>query len=556
MKKASLYLLIIVTAGSTFVAFWTYQKYFKKEEQTFLSFTVERGDLQEIVRARGQVVAENDFNLEFTYPSMIERVFVTEGQVVRGGTPLLKTDTREFELEVKRLQAEIRLSQASLASAKAQAAQFRAARDAQTAKLSEIQKGVRPEELQIREADVNLAAQQLASSRQALQESLQQACATADSLIRNTTDQLFLNAGSSDPDLIFTTTDSSVEQKADLGRVSIEGALTDCKNVIEDLADPEDPSTALTDVTSILTEVRIFLDTLTLALASSVPTVDIPQSSLDAWKTALSRARGEIDRVSLSLILAEEKWRVAAANLSIMQKTLDLARAGSLEEQVAAQAALVRQAEANIAAQDALVEQFEAAVAVAKAAVEAVQEKIRKSTLYAPVEVRVAKIWIKSQEVARPGVTAISLETTGHKIQADISELDIGKILTTTHTSVLVTFDAFPERTYMGNFLSVDPRQILKEGDTYYRMNIGIEKHGDEIRTGMSADVLIQTRKKEAVLILPELVVSKKDGKSVVTVLQDGIWREEEIQTGISDGEKIEIISGLQEGAVVVVSAD
>ena len=35
------------------------------------------------------------------------------------------------------------------------------------------------------------------------------------------------------------------------------------------------------------------------------------------------------------------------------------------------------------------------------------------------------------------------------------------------------------------------PKEIIKEGDKYYRTNIYVDEHGIEIRSGMNADLVI-----------------------------------------------------------------
>ena len=83
-----------------------------------------------------------------------------------------------------------------------------------------------------------------------------------------------------------------------------------------------------------------------------------------------------------------------------------------------------------------------------------------------------------------------------------------------------------------------------------------VEPHGFEIRSGMSADLEILISSKDSALKIPELVVYKRNDKEFVIVFEEGRNKEAEVETGISDGESIEIIKGLVEGQTVVVSAD
>lgn len=192
------------------------------------------------------------------------------------------------------------------------------------------------------------------------------------------------------------------------------------------------------------------------------------------------------------------------------------------------------------------------------------RENIRKSTIYAPAAAKIIKVWFEEREIFRPGQTAVSLSTSGYKIQADISELDIGKIREVDGNDVLIELDAFPGQEFNGKITSVEPEEVIKEGDKYYRVNIFMEKQEITIRSGMSADLVIQTSFKEDTLKIPEFAVYEKEDKEFVKILGrdqqkvDSIdsLQEVEIETGISDGELIEVIKGLEEGQIVVVSAD
>ena len=106
----------------------------------------------------------------------------------------------------------------------------------------------------------------------------------------------------------------------------------------------------------------------------------------------------------------------------------------------------------------------------------------------------------------------------------------------------------------MGSVVSVDPKEIIKDSDKYYRINLYFDVHGMEVRTGMSADLAILISSKQAVVRLPALAIYSKDGKKYVKVLESGGVKEVEVVTGISDGTNIEIIRGVSAGETVAIS--
>ncbi|MBI5306183.1 hypothetical protein HZB04_01160 [Candidatus Wolfebacteria bacterium] len=73
MKKISYYVIAVIGVGILISSFWVYQKYFKSKSAEFFEFKVERGDIQEIIKARGEVAAIKDVDLEFPFPGTIEK---------------------------------------------------------------------------------------------------------------------------------------------------------------------------------------------------------------------------------------------------------------------------------------------------------------------------------------------------------------------------------------------------------------------------------------------------------------------------------------------------
>src|SRR5574337_1299023 len=149
MKRISLYLLIIVVAGGAFVSYWAYVRYFQKPVAKPLTYQVARGDLKDLLHARGEVAAEREYDLAFNAFGTVAEVPVQEGQVVKQGDLLMRLDTTSLELEMKKLFAVQLQAKAAVNSANSQLTQATAARDAVAAKLDELKRGTRPEELQV-----------------------------------------------------------------------------------------------------------------------------------------------------------------------------------------------------------------------------------------------------------------------------------------------------------------------------------------------------------------------------------------------------------------------
>jgi multidrug efflux pump subunit AcrA (membrane-fusion protein) len=77
------------------------------------------------------------------------------------------------------------------------------------------------------------------------------------------------------------------------------------------------------------------------------------------------------------------------------------------------------------------------------------------------------------------------------------------------------------------------------------------------LKPEMTANVVIVAAEKENMPIVPVAAIERRGKEHFVTVEKEsGITEERAVKTGISDGEFMEILSGLSEGERVVVSSD
>jgi macrolide-specific efflux system membrane fusion protein len=92
-------------------------------------------------------------------------------------------------------------------------------------------------------------------------------------------------------------------------------------------------------------------------------------------------------------------------------------------------------------------------------------------------------------------------------------------------------------------------------GVVVYDVKIGIDEPAQGLRVGMSATADIITDQREGVLIIPSRAVTKNSsGNQVVKVMVGEEVVERTVVTGLDDGLDVEIVEGLNEGEVVVIS--
>ncbi len=135
-------------------------------------------------------------------------------------------------------------------------------------------------------------------------------------------------------------------------------------------------------------------------------------------------------------------------------------------------------------------------------------------------------------------------------ITITIDELDILSL--ETGQEALVTLDAFPGQSFEGEVTSIDTSGTNSGGSTKFTAKITINRE-ENMLAGMNASVVITLDTKEGVLSVPEAALVEENGRVYVYTGYDEesetLEDLTEVTTGVSDGENVEILSGLSEGS-------
>jgi len=512
MKKISYIIIVAVIVGVAVSSFWAYDRYFKEKDNGLLSFKVERGSIKEDVNVIGEAVSQKEFDLQFSRSGIIDRIFVSEGQLVVAGTALIRLETIDFVLEVNRLSA-------TLAQAKAN--------------LEKLIAGATKEDISISKTEVDNKEIALLNARKSLINKLRDAYSKSDDAVRNKADRLFNSPRSSNPKISVIVSEDWLKSDVESRRIVLEKLLTSWELSLNTFSVNSDIPTIVNVTDKNLEEVRAFLEKMAFLVNGLTSNAVFSQATIDGYRSDIWVARSNINTAITNLITAGEKLTTAQSNLNLAEQELTLKITGTRAEDIEIARSKIKEIESSIAI---------------------TKEKIRKSTLYSPGMVKIEKIWLEKGELFRPGNTAISLSTSGIKIQADVSELEIGNIRASNGNDVSIEFDAFPKKIFTGKVISIEPQKVVKDGDTYYRINVYLDTQDESIRAGMSANLAVKISSITDVLKIPEITVFQKGGKDFVTVLENGKQIKREVKVGISDGESVEILNGLSEGETVIIN--
>jgi len=133
-----------------------------------------------------------------------------------------------------------------------------------------------------------------------------------------------------------------------------------------------------------------------------------------------------------------------------------------------------------------------------------------------------------------------------------VDEIDVGKLRLGMPVEIKV--GALPTDKVTGKLVKVSPKAHKDEGSTVFDVEIDLDDVGDaRLRAGYSANADIIITKKENILLVPERLVTFVNDSSFVEVQDSlGIISKIPVETGLSDGIKIEVTNGLSEGQQLV----
>lgn len=135
-------------------------------------------------------------------------------------------------------------------------------------------------------------------------------------------------------------------------------------------------------------------------------------------------------------------------------------------------------------------------------------------------------------------------------VQIQVDELDIRTL--ETGMEATVTLDALPGSSFTGAVTAINPYGENSGGNTKYTVTVTLPRD-EKMRSGMNASVKITTGVSGTVPTVPAAAVVFDAGKSWLYTgyneKTDTLTDPVEIQTGLSDGSLVELLSGLSEGS-------
>ncbi len=137
-------------------------------------------------------------------------------------------------------------------------------------------------------------------------------------------------------------------------------------------------------------------------------------------------------------------------------------------------------------------------------------------------------------------------------VEAEVFEKDLSLIREGQHG--MVSFEAYPGEMFHGSVTYIYP--TVSASSRTGKVRLELSNPGLRLKPGMYSEVELQGPALEEALLVPRTAVLQTGERSVVFHrMSNGQLHPMEVVTGLSVGDQVQVLSGLQEGNVVVSSA-
>jgi HlyD family secretion protein len=510
---------IILTIGLVVLLIvFFYQTILKDKNPEFDLVEAAQGNVSQEIFETGQIGKGEKVNLTFGNAGRIEKIYVEVGDDVEQGQELAKLDTVDLEIQLQEARISLELAQLS---------------------LNKLLAGSSPEEIRIAQSQKENAQISFAIAQDNLENSYQEAITVLDA----SHPQIYnaLNFIKEFIEEYVSVYDQNAKKIMD-ARTAVDEAEKRAKIQLEaaqeDSAEKESIDQALSVMRNSLKTtfdsleiIRVIADE-SVVYKNKVSSAD--KTSLDTLKVSANSALANTVAAQQAISSKESSLEAARTSLEEAENRLSLITAESRQVDIDLYQAQIRQAQAKV--------QF-------------YESQLSQSRLISPLSGKIAEIKKRVGELVQPALQdafMVILPEIPYEIKVNIYEEDVVKIA--VGNSVDISLIAFPGKTFAGKIVSISPAEKMVDGVVYYEIIIGFNEAPEEIKPGMSADIVIKANSRENVLIIPEEAIRTDGDRNFIEVFVGGNIEERDIEIGLEGSDDlVEIISGLEIGEKVIL---
>lgn len=277
----------------------------------------------------------------------------------------------------------------------------------------------------------------------------------------------------------------------------------------------------------------------------------LPQSDCDNAQASVQRSEEAVRIAELQLQQAQRGARSEDVASAQAQVTQALAQVESAKAQVSRAEVDLARVKRGASAEDIAI--VDAQVTQAKVAVEIARKRLEDLQVTAPADGVLTRWTLNPGDLVSPGAPLGTLvNADAYHVLVLIDETEISQVR--EGQRVRLHLDAFPETEVEGRVTRINLAGISEQGIVRYQVRVDLQAGDLPIKPMMTASLSIVIETKENVLLVPNRALRRDARGRYVEILEGGAVKRADVVTGISNGTKTEVLSGLQEGQAVVVS--
>tara|TARA_B100000745_G_scaffold81418_1_gene50439 strand:+ start:6599 stop:8134 length:1536 start_codon:yes stop_codon:yes gene_type:complete len=470
---------------------------------------ISRDTLVQEVSVTGAVEPKEAVDLAFESGGTIQSLPFRVGETVAAGNTLARINASELEASYREAEASVRVEEA---------------------RLSALKSGSRTQEVEIKQTELEDAETDLENLFSESLTLVQGAQNDVDKALNDDLDAFFTN-DSTNPQLTFFVTTQIAELRAEDGRREAQDAFESIISIKNNLiAGVLTAEVALSSTLNELRTVEAFLDDVSEAINKAT---GVSATTLATYKTDVNTARASINISTSGVETQTQAINAKKLTLSRLEQELDLTLEGNREEDILAQ---------------------EAALDKAEATRDRIGVQLSKTVLRSPIDGVVTRVEGDVGEIVTAGTAVVSVISEGQfEITAFVPEVDVAKLSVGNNASL--TLDAYGSSVeFLASVVEIEPAERIVEGVPTYKTTLVFQQEDSRIRAGMTANLTIETARRDNAIVMPQRAVITRDGMQYARVLRGTeVIQEKEITTGLrGSGGLVEVLSGLNEGDEVV----
>jgi len=270
-------------------------------------------------------------------------------------------------------------------------------------------------------------------------------------------------------------------------------------------------------------------------------------------QSSLNNAESSLNQAEASLSTAEENYRLTKNtydNPTELKQQLENARS-----QVANAESNLRVAEANLTetrkgAREERIRASRAQVQQAEAGLEEINLNLAYAEIESPIDGVIYQVNVDEGEMINTGQSIVNVMNLSELfVEVEVTAGTVSRIKQGDKAAVKAEIIS---QSISGEITNISPS--VNPQSKNYLVKVKIANPEGVLKAGMFADVEFETRRSENTVIIPiEAVVNLNTDNPTAYIVEDGKAVRRDLELGLSSDERVEILSGINEGENVII---